>query len=165
MQHYYLIEREQVLAPYRHTVSIQTVSACNNMSGAERLNGWCGTTNDIAVHAHGEYNTIDGARAAMYERFGSMHLINDDCSDPDVVEEYGIGKYPVMDEDATEDFCYDGMRDDIHGNTTDAEIADLVETYREAARQEVGCELSPLIEAILTAYRDGSRSGWFRRFR
>jgi hypothetical protein len=68
----------------------------------------CGTTNDWAVYAHGEYATIEEARAAITEKFGEVRDsdANGDSfesDDEDVVEAYKPGKYAPMSSQATAD--------------------------------------------------------------
>lgn len=48
----FLIERSNTLQGWRRH-SLQTLPAHTNQSRQPRLVGWCGTTNDVAVHAHG----------------------------------------------------------------------------------------------------------------
>lgn len=76
---YYLIENKYVGPNQRQdqyidldTIEISTSPAITNSSHEERIEGWCGTTNDWAVYAHGEYGTIEEARAAITDKFGDV---------------------------------------------------------------------------------------------
>jgi hypothetical protein len=44
-------------------ITIMTVPGRTNVSREVRLAGWLGTTNDHSCYAHGEFETIDAARA------------------------------------------------------------------------------------------------------
>lgn len=72
-------------------IEISTSPATANMSHEKRTEGWCGTTNDWSVYAHGEYATIEEARAAITEKFGEVRESDGDSfesDDEDVVETY-----------------------------------------------------------------------------
>ena len=53
-------------------IEISTAPAITNSSHEVRIEGWCGTTNDWAVYAHGEYASAEEARAAIAEKFGDV---------------------------------------------------------------------------------------------
>jgi hypothetical protein len=70
---YYVIAIEYVGPnPQDHvnddTIGIYTEPARANLTGEARTSGWCGTTNDRATYAHGEYHTLEGARTAIMAR-------------------------------------------------------------------------------------------------
>ena len=69
-------------------IEIRTAPAKTNMSHQVRIEGWCGTTNDWAVYAHGEYATIAEARAAIAETFGKVREFDAECADEVVIESY-----------------------------------------------------------------------------
>lgn len=48
----FLIERHHTLKGWRR-YSLDPLPAHTNQSRQPRLYGWCGTTDDVAVHAHG----------------------------------------------------------------------------------------------------------------
>jgi len=79
-------------------IEISTSPAITNSSREARTEGWCGTTNDWAVYAHGEYATIREARAAITDRFGEVRDADADASgegfesDESVVEAYKPGE-------------------------------------------------------------------------
>lgn len=119
-------------------IEISTSPAITNSSHEERTEGWCGTTNDWAVYAHGEYATIEEARAAITEKFGEVRDsdANGDSfesDDEDVVETYKPGKYAPMSSQQTADWAYEGIQSDIEAETTAERIAELVAEYEAEA--------------------------------
>lgn len=118
-------------------IEISTSPAITN-NHEERTEGWCGTTNGWAVYAHGEYSTIEEARAAITEKFGEVRDsdTNGDSFESDyenVVETYKPGKYAPMSSQATADWAYEGIQSDIEADTTDERIAELVVAYEAEA--------------------------------
>ena len=165
---YYIIETRYV-GPNRtqdryvdaDTIEIRTSPAITNSSHEERIEGWCGTTNDWAIFAHGEYESFDSARAAITEKFGYVRECDpsgDDFeSDNDaVVETYKPGRYAPMSREATEAWAYPGMEADIAADTTDERIADLVAEY-EAEANINGCTLADNLEESMQDYRQELR--------
>lgn len=123
------------------TIEIRTSPAVTNSSHEERTEGWCGSSSNWAVYAHGEYATIEEARAAITENFGEVRDsdANGDSfksDDERVVETYKLGKYAPMSRDATEDWAYEGIQSDIEANTTDERIAELVAEYEAEANND-----------------------------
>lgn len=82
-------------------IEISTTPAITNCSHEVRTNGWCGTTNDWAVYAHGEYDTIEDARAAITDRFGEVQDFGDssESDNENVVETYRPCNIHTMDSD------------------------------------------------------------------
>lgn len=112
-------------------IEICTAPAITNSSHEERTEGWCGTTNDWAVYAHGEFATIVEARAAITEKFGEVR--DSDASgdryeteDENVVEIYKPGKYEPMSRQATADWTDETIQSEIKDYTSDECIAELV---------------------------------------
>jgi hypothetical protein len=70
----FLIEREHNLQGWRK-LHISDVPAHGNMDHRPHLNGWCGTTNDVAVYAHGMARVVkiskNGNRAYVHRLFGT----------------------------------------------------------------------------------------------
>lgn len=140
---YYLIERNYVGPnPYApqfvdaDELYITTIPARTNSSNKIRTEGWCGTTNDWAIYAHGEYETIEKAREAIAEKFGETRIQEPWEYDEfeNVVERYKRGKYIPMSAEETADWAYDGIQADITADTTDEEIDALVSEYEINAR-------------------------------
>jgi len=121
-----------------HVIEIKMSPAINNKNYEERTAGWCGTTNDRAAYAHGEYATIEDARAAIAARFGEVRDSDSngnrfESDDADVVEVYKPGKYAPLSSQATYDWCYAGIQADVDADTTDANIDALVAEYEAEA--------------------------------
>jgi hypothetical protein len=133
-------------------IEISTSPAITNSSHEERTEGWCGTTNDWAVYAHGEYATIEEARAAIAEKFGDSF----ESDDEDVVETYKPGKFAPMNSQATADWAYEGIRSDIDADTTDERIAELVTEY-EAEANSNGYTLDSDLEDFMRERRQELR--------
>lgn len=122
-------------------IEITTTPAIGNCSREVCIDGWCGTTNDWAVYAHGEYETLEEARDAIIETFGVVRDSDPngdsfESFDENVVETYKTGKYATMSRQATADWAYEGIKSDIEADTTDERIAELVEEYEEEANRQ-----------------------------
>lgn len=143
------------------TIEISTSPAITNSSHEERTDGWCGTTNDWSVYAHGEYDTIEEARAAITDKFGEVRDsdANGDSfesDDENVVETYKPGKYAPASSQATADWAYEGIRSDIDADTTDERIAELVAEY-EAEANSNGYTLDSDLEDFMRKRRQELR--------
>ena len=119
-------------------IEISTSPAITNSSHEERIEGWCGTTNDWAIYAHGKYVTIEEARAAIAEKFDDVRDsdANGDSfnsNDEDVIETYKPGKYAPMSSQATADWAYESIQAGIDSDTTNERIAELVVEYESEA--------------------------------
>ncbi len=140
---YYVIE-ERYVGPdddkhKQGTIEIQTEPARTNSSHEVRTEGWCGTYNDVATYAHGEYATIDDARAAIAEIFGPVRSVSPYGEafkeeeyfryDPTVVEVFKPGEYEELSQAEVEEL----YRDYMSSEDTDEEIV------RDAARIEEEC--------------------------
>lgn len=155
---YYIVETNYV-GPNRtqgqyvdaDRIEIRTSPAITNMSHEQRAEGWCGTTNDWSVYAHGEYASFDNAQAAIAETFGEVREFEPD--DEAVVEIYRRGKYEPMSRQATADWVYAAAEFDLSANTTDERIAQLVADYEFEANSN-GYTLDSDLEEILQELRD-----------
>lgn len=67
----------------------EILSKCprTNCSNEPRISGWLGTTNDISVTAHGEFDTIEEARDAV-KSLGYSEPVDKNEFDCDVIESY-----------------------------------------------------------------------------
>lgn len=145
-----------------NTIEISTAPAITNRSREECIEGWCGTTNDWAVYAHGEYATIEEARAAIAEKFGDVrdsdHL-NGDRFEPDsgdVVEVYKPGKYYPWSMEAVDIWAAEFIQDVIEADTTDERIAGFAaESEAEANRD--GYTLGGWLERLMLERRQELR--------
>lgn len=161
---YYLIETNYV-GPNQtqdqyidaNKIEICVSPTVTNSSGEKLTRGWCGTTNDWAVYAHGEYATIEEARAAINEIFGEVRDsdANGDSFEPDdedVVQTFKSGKYAPMSSQNTADWAYEWIQSDIDADTTDEHITDLVAEY-EAEANRFGGTLDSDLEDFMKQRR------------
>lgn len=98
-QKYYVVETNYVDNESGDKVEIRTAPARTNFSHEVRIIGFCGATNNKAVYAHGEFATLESARAAI----ASLFDVNDD--DDDEADE-------VDDEELVETYFLKGEDDD-----------------------------------------------------
>ncbi len=130
-----------------------TKPARTNMSEEVRTEGWCGTSNDWAVYAHGEYETQEAAEDWIQTRLAAQGWRQDEDADvpteaeqwedeeAGVVARYRPGRYAPMTEEQTHDFIADAASNVIDADTTDERIAEIVAEDEEAARTEWQCQL------------------------
>jgi hypothetical protein len=142
---FYIVETQyvgpnQTQGPYVDVdkIEITTSPATTNRSHEVRTEGWCGTTNDFAVYAHGAYLTIEEARAAIAEKFGKVRAseANGDrfeTDDEHVVETYKRGKYAPMSPEEADNWIYESIQSEIEADTTNARIAELAAEYEAEA--------------------------------
>lgn len=106
-------------------IIISTTPATCNGSGEICLDGWAGTTGDWAVHAFGEFDTIEEARAQIALTFGITRTKDDngsfDIENPEIIETHKPGEYAVMTRQGTADWLWASMRRITH-DTTDHEL-------------------------------------------
>lgn len=142
-------------------IEITTAPAIGNSSREVCIDGWCGTTDDWAVYAHGEYETLEEARDAIIETFGVVRDSDPggnsfESLDENVVEVYKPNKYAPMSSQATADWAYDGIQSDIKADTTDERIEELVEEYEEEANRH-GYTLDSDLEGFMRDRRQELR--------
>ena len=79
---------------------ITTEPTRKNMSGDICLDGWLGTSNDVARYAHGAYDSLAAAEYAVQNLLVDEYRRDDEPSEfPDVLAVYRIGRLlPVSDE-------------------------------------------------------------------
>lgn len=134
---YYVIEHVYVGPnPDQNTdadyIEVASKPARTNSSNEIQINGWCGTTNDWSVIAHGEYTTEYNAIAAIKEIYGEFRGLDDNGDpfeetryfpmDDSVIRVFKPGKYHPLSCESTSDLAYDGMYHYIQSDTTDAEL-------------------------------------------
>ena len=152
-------------------IEINSAPALTNSSHEPRIDGWCGTTDDWSVNAHGEYLTIDDARDAMLTLWSDVRWNdpNGDCyggcypvsdfsnilvDDPGRITICKPGKYTPMSRSATGDWACESMQHDIQADTTDEHLDILVAEYEEDA-QATGYTLDSGLIDWMREYRDG----------
>lgn len=170
---YYVIETTYV-GPNQHStndaqnildgdyVDIDLVPGKTNMSHEERTNGWLGATNDVSRTAHGEYETLDEARAKVAEIIGRP--LGECRTEP--VETRG---WYGLEQDITAERYYTSPyaslwdagdwigSDGITSATTNAEIAKIVEDAEAKAEKE-GIFLLGDADEWLREHRDQLRA-------
>ena len=125
---------------------------CNRKPYDPCVEGWCGTNYDWATFAHGEYDSLEAAQAAVAQKFGDVRLSDPDWTDDnDVIEVYRPGRYAPMGRQSTEDWAYQGIEEDVTAVTTNEEIDDLAAEYESVANNETGCTLD--LAALTRAMR------------
>lgn len=126
-------------------IEIRTTPARTNQRHEVCLDGWCGTTNDWAVFARGEYATEQEARDYIAETYGPVRE-DEDVGDPIGIDADGEpimavavfrpGKYIPMDAEGTGNWAWTGIEVDIKADTTDEQIETLVEQYEAEVNEE-----------------------------
>nr|WP_319776016.1 hypothetical protein [uncultured Sphaerochaeta sp.] len=134
-------------------IKISTDPARKNMSKEICLDGWCGTTDDWAVYARGEYESVEAAREHIKETYKDAREIDDFYDEGGLIKAvYKPGKYEPLCKEATGNFIYDSLKESVNASTTDAEISALVDDW-EAAAHEEGYTLTGAYD-MAVAYRD-----------
>jgi len=132
-------------------IQISTSPATKNGNKEICLEGWCGTTDDIAIYAHGQYATLDEARSVIIKNFGEVRCF-ENSDQQDVIEAYKFGRYRRMSSQETADWSYDSIQFDIKHDTTDARIQELVLAY-EAEANSQGSTLHGDLEEFMIEHR------------
>lgn len=165
---YYVIEKSYVGPNQKQDcyvdvshVDICTFHAVTNGSHEERINGWCGTTNDWSVNAYGEYASIEAARSAIADIFGDVREFNIDgdyfeFDDESVVESYKFGKYIPLSSEESFDWAYGGIAVHIHVGMTDKQVEEYVVALEEEANKN-GFTLDSSLENDVLYHRQQLR--------
>jgi len=124
-----------------HRIEIRTAPARSNTTSQPCTDGWCGTTNDWAVYAHGEYPTIEAAREAIEAQFGPCREDEGVSPADDVVETYRPGRYEPYGRDTTRSWCYESVLAEVTANTTPDQIDALIASLEESAQITAGATL------------------------
>lgn len=113
-------------------MTITTTPGTTNLSHEERTDGWLGTTNDNSVTAHGEFDTIEEARAAAHE-MGFTEQSDVEYPDDDELEFWITPEAAKSQWDAGD--WFDGLGRNgtcteygITAETTDDELEEAVDT-------------------------------------
>ena len=140
------------------TIEIRTSPARNNSTHEVCVDGWCGTTNDWAVYAHGEFLDYDAAEKAISETFGEFRAadIYGDPYEPmddDVVEIFKPGRYEPMTSESTGLWAGELIDEVITADTTDERIDELVDECRGELNSE-GLSPHPSLKDQMERRRD-----------
>ena len=133
-------------------IKITTEPARKNMSNEVCLDGWCGTTNDWAVYARGEYDSKEAAEKAINALYKDTRKADFDDNDQSIVAVYKPGKYEPLCKEETGNFIYDSLISSVTQTTTDDEIRALVDEW-EATANEEGWTLTGAFD-LAVAYRN-----------
>ena len=135
------------------TIKITTEPATHNMSGTPCLDGWCGTTNDWAVYARGEFPNLEAAEAYIKANYKDAREIDDFYDEGGTVKAvYKPGKYEPIGKEATGNFIFDSLKESVTASTTDDEISALVDEWEREANSQ-GCTLTGAYD-MAVAYRN-----------
>jgi hypothetical protein len=117
-----------------------------NGSHEARTEGWCGTTNDWATYAHGEYLSLCQAISAISKKFGPVRDVTQDdpdtrrdlseCIQGKIYASYKKGAYEPLSKNGTIDWTYESIREDVTADTSDVKIETLIEDYEFTANEE-----------------------------
>ena len=137
------------------TLAITTRQPTTNMSHEPRDSGWLGTTNDVSLTAHGVYDSLELAEAALEAKFPETRECGDSENEFDdaIVISYKIGVYQQWSAEGTANWLYETMRGDITASTTNEELAALLESYESEANSEGGT-LDSSASEMLEKFRD-----------
>lgn len=150
---------------YETTYYIQTVPGRTNMSNEPRTMGWLGTTSDWEEYAHGEFEALDEARAALSDLLPDGYR---DCDDINrtvynadtaefervIVEAYYAGRLQPWSAEQSTNWAQ-GWLDDITADTTDDEINSMVDDAVAQADTDEGGKLDDeAVRGMLTNERD-----------
>ena len=96
-------------------VVISAEPARTNSSNEVRIEGWCGTTDDISVHARGMYDSIEAARTFNKAHYTEgVREVDDFYTNGDtIIAKFLLGRYETLDSEATAAFVYDQLMERI----------------------------------------------------
>jgi len=139
---FYVIETEYV-GPNQDqhidddVIRIQAEPERGNMSNEIVLDGWCGTTNDWAVYAHGSYDTEQEAEDFIRRDFGDVRdVTNDVISGPNVMAVFKQGIYTPMSRSESWDWIYNDIENEITADTTDDDLKIFLSDCESSANSE-----------------------------
>lgn len=135
MKKFYVIESVDTMGQDNRNdkVMISTEPARTNLSKEIRLEGWCGTTDNISTIARGEYGSIEEARAFIKANYPEGVREMDFFNEENVVALFRVGRYEPMDLDATSAYVWDELDERITAESTDQEIEAIAVELEETA--------------------------------
>jgi hypothetical protein len=119
-----------------HEFAIATMPSRTNMSGEEKIDGWLGTTNDWASYAHGDYESMEAALAALDKLLPGGYReadIDNWNRDHGVVAQFLAGAVPALSREESINWCYP-LTEEITPDTTDEGIDELVHEAADECR-------------------------------
>lgn len=133
-----------------HVFEVATQPAMTNSSHDVCTEGWCGTTNDSSVYAHGEYHSQQAAEEWITQHLSESGYREDELDQPaeqhmddaqdGIVARYRPVRYEPMTAEATKDWVFEAL-DEVAADTSDQAVADLVAMLQESSRTEINAEL------------------------
>jgi hypothetical protein len=176
---FYVIETEYVGPnPQQHLDShsyhVQNCPGLLNMSHEPRTFGWLGTTNDWSENAHGEFDTLEEARAEI-ERLTNGDYREQDLSDfhdgnitridkngnieGRIVYRVLAGGLELWCAESSQDYCYDSMIVSIKADSTEEEIDIWVDDCANClCLDENGLLDSDAVQSMALDYRETLKS-------
>lgn len=140
-----------------HTYWVSTEPGITNMSRQVKLEGWLGTTNDVTEYAHGEFNSLEEAKAWIEEelREEGFRIAEEDEDNPDTLIAYIVGRYEEWTAEESRQWCYEGMKHQVTADTTDEQIDEMVKEWNTDCQREVDGTLDTrAVEKMCIEHRD-----------
>lgn len=139
---FYVIERNYVGPNSEQHLNDDTVSITNdparyNSSKEVCVEGWAGTTDDVAVYARGEFASMAEAVQFIFDEYKQgLRVVQDIALYDGAIAMYKIGKFYVLNKDATEEWLSDALVSDIKGDMTDDELQAIVDSWEDDANSQ-----------------------------
>ena len=153
---YYIVEYQYIgLGDEESLIRIQTTPA-RDLDGDVCIDGRCGAWNDWVVYGHGEYMTLDDARAAIPEKFGDVREVYDDYDDYyyNAIDTYKFGRYEPLDKYESCDYFRDYIQSDVNRDTTNERIDELITEYEIIANEDGYTLDADGLAKLIRDYRD-----------
>lgn len=147
---FYVIETHYAGPNPRENPDADLIEICSSLEGM------------TFSHMHGEYSTLEAARAAITEIFGDVRDCDPQTGDPfpsyseATIEVYRPGRYTPMDEEGIRHTAFI-LREDVTPATTDEALDELVGLAEEHARDEYMSTCGERLEEALYKYRTDAR--------
>jgi len=165
IQHSYIGPNDDAEEVLQETWEISTEPGLTNRSQEPKITGWLGSSGDWSLDAHGEFATIDDARAYIAKHVGGLVPMENDEMDlgEDVVEVYRAHLETIV---VSVNGWWGSCDADYFGitaNTTDERIAEIAEAELDEATIRIKSEEGNLplfdgdLEARIIGLRDGLR--------
>lgn len=165
IQHSYIGPADDAEEILQETWQISAEPGRTNRSSEPKVTGWLGSSGDWSLDAHGEFATLDDARAYVTKRVGRLvPMENDEMDlDEDVVECYRAHLETIVVPVGTWWGDRDADSFGVTAKTTDERIAEIAEEEMAEARRKIKSEEGSLpffdgdLESHIIALRDDLR--------
>lgn len=126
-----------------------------NSSGEIRLDGWLGTTNDVARYAHGAHESLAAAEWAVEDLLGNdFRRDREDVLPPDVLMSYRPGRVPPV----TDEFLGLWLETvDVPADADDEHLAERANELHIDLEDDGGGASAARILECLIVMRDNAR--------